>query len=206
MPSATDETYTAPELRSGTGGDDNVSKAKSHTKNASKHDDGAVKATSQKNDMSNATGCHDHWEDAEHLARNLAAYKEFQENNRKPTDGAQGGSSPTARDDEGEISGKKRSRGQNASSPNKKQKSHGLKHDEPSGTAGDKDRVPKEGQKVQWNSIAGYVDGEVVEVVYEEKSVDGKSVKGSKEDPRVVLRSDASGKICVHKPEAVWFD
>ena len=211
MPSKTDETYTVPELRSGTGGEDDASntsksKSKSNAKPSIKHDDGAVKATSQKSDMSNATGCHDHWENPEHLARNLAAYKEFQANNREPTGTSREESSAEAQDEQGETTGKKRNRVSSSSSPNKKQKSNGSKHDESSGTAGAKDRVPKEGQKVQWKSIAGYVYGEVVEVVYEERSVDGKNVKGSKEDPRVVLRSDASGKICVHRPEAVYFE
>lgn len=77
--------------------------------------------------------------------------------------------------------------------------------EEPSGTAGDKTRVPEKGQKVQWHSLPGYVNGEVVEVAYEEKTVEGKTVKASKNDPRVVLRSEASGKIAVHKPQAVYF-
>lgn len=42
--------------------------------------------------------------------------------------------------------------------------------------------------------------------MYEEKEVDGKKIKASKEDPRVVLKSDASGKICVHKPAVVYWE
>ena len=122
-------------------------------------------------------------------------YQKFLESNRKSKGSAQE-----------DHPGKKRGRGANAEAPSKKQKSAGGKHDEPIGAAGDKTRVPKKGQKVQWHSLPGYVDGEVVEVLYEEKTVDGKSVKASKEDPRVVLKSESSGKICVHKPEAVYFD
>ncbi|KAK7521976.1 hypothetical protein IWZ03DRAFT_435472, partial [Phyllosticta citriasiana] len=84
----------------------------------------------------------------------------------------------------------------------------GSKHDkaEPPAKQGSKDRLPKEGQHVHWKALPGYVEGEVVEIVDEEKEVEGKQVKGSKGDPRIVLRSKSTGKICVHKPEAVFFD
>lgn len=59
---------------------------------------------------------------------------------------------------------------------------------------------------MHWHSLPGYIEGEVVEVVYEEKEVDGKKVKGAEDDPRVVLKSSGSGKIAVHKPEAIFFD
>ncbi|KAK5003335.1 hypothetical protein LTR28_010295, partial [Elasticomyces elasticus] len=68
--------------------------------------------------------------------------------------------------------------------------------------AGSKGRLPKKGQIVQWKSLPGYVDGEVIEVATEEKEVQGKKVKASKDDPRVVLKSTSSGKIAVHRPEA----
>jgi hypothetical protein len=169
----------------------NTSKAKDTRKDVSEPN-GSSKAdtTSQRTDYKSAKNCTEHWEDPGHLEKNLQAYKTFQEQNRKSAK-------------EGDKA-KKRSQAANGNSPNKKQKSSSK--DEPLGAAGSITRVPKHGQKVQWHSIAGYVDGEVVEVVYEEKEVEGKKAKGSKEDPRVVLRSDASGKICVHKPDAVYFD
>lgn len=115
--------------------------------------------------------------------------------------------------------GQKRGRGKQSSATNKKQKDNsgkgkqnggtvGSKHDsaEAPAPAGSADRLPKKGQKVQWKSLPGYVDGEVVEIVYEEKEVDGKQVKGKKNDPRIVLKSSSSGKTAVHKPEAVYFD
>ncbi|KAK8213371.1 hypothetical protein M8818_002670 [Zalaria obscura] len=119
----------------------------------------------------------------------------------------------------GAKAGQKRSRGkQSDDSSNKKQKESsgkakqsktvGSKHQssEAPAPAGSKDRLPKQGQKVQWKSLPGYIDGEVVEVVYEEKEVDGKQVKGSEKDPRIVLKSSSSGKIAVHKPEAIFFE
>jgi hypothetical protein len=172
----------------------NTSKAKEARKNVSEANGSSGNdASSQKTDYKSAKNCTEHWEDPEHLEKNLQAYKTFQEKNRKYAK------------DAGDQA-KKRSHGANGSSPNKKQKSNSSKHDEPKGAAGSKTRVPKQGQKVQWHSLPGYVDGEVVEVVYEEKEVEGKKAKGSKEDPRVVLKSASSGKICVHKPEAVFFD
>jgi hypothetical protein len=131
-------------------------------------------------DKKSITDCTTHWDDPEHMERNQQEYKKFLEENRNA----------------------KSTHDANSGSPNKKPK----KHDEPTGAAGDKTRVPKQGQDAQWHSIAGYVDGSVVEVVYEEKEVEGKGVKGSKEDPRIVLRSAKSGKVVVHKPEAVYFE
>jgi hypothetical protein len=169
----------------------NTAKSKRDSKNASEDGSNEKDATTQKKGYSTATDCISHWEDPEHLEKNLQAYKTFQEKNR-------------ATDKSNAEQAKKRGNASNGNTPNKKQKSSGK--DEPRGAAGSITRVPKKGQQVQWHSLPGYVDGEVVEVVYEEKEVDGKKVKASKEDPRVVLKSATSGKICVHKPEVVYFD
>ncbi|OWY43563.1 hypothetical protein AA0120_g9306 [Alternaria tenuissima] len=170
----------------------NTSKAAHARKDASKEDD---TNTYTKIEKKSKTDCTTQWDDPDHMENDQREYQKFLESNRKSKGSAQE-----------DHPGKKRGRGANAEAPSKKQKSAGGKHDEPIGAAGDKTRVPKKGQKVQWHSLPGYVDGEVVEVLYEEKTVDGKSVKASKEDPRVVLKSESSGKICVHKPEAVYFD
>ncbi|KAF2026125.1 hypothetical protein EK21DRAFT_92667 [Setomelanomma holmii] len=179
----------------------NHSKANGARKDAEKSNssNGSDKpASSQKKDYSNAVACTTHWEDPEHMERNFQAYKDFK--------GQQGRKYSKDEGSGSEEQAKKRSNGASSSSSNKKQKTNANKHDEPSGTAGSKTRVPQKGQQVQWKALPGYVDGLVVEVVYGEKKVDGKNIKASKEDPRVVLKSDASGKICIHKPEAVYFD
>ncbi|ETN42667.1 uncharacterized protein HMPREF1541_01824 [Cyphellophora europaea CBS 101466] len=67
-------------------------------------------------------------------------------------------------------------------------------------------RLPKKGTKAYWKAMPGWVDGDVVEVLKKGKSVDGKQVKASKDDPKVVLKSSSSGKICVHKVDNVYFD
>lgn len=74
------------------------------------------------------------------------------------------------------------------------------------GKQGSNDRLPKEGQQVHWKAMPGYVDGEVVEILKKGKTVDGKSVKASPSDVKIVLKSNKSGKICVHKPSACYYD
>lgn len=85
----------------------------------------------------------------------------------------------------------------------------GSKHmnaDEPA-QRGSADRLPKKGQKAFWKAMPGIVEGTVQEVLTQGKSVDGKNVKASKDDPKIVLKSSAkSGKICVHKPDACFYD
>ncbi|KAH7123998.1 hypothetical protein B0J11DRAFT_435282 [Dendryphion nanum] len=186
---------------------ENTSKAMEARKNASKKedDDEVMQGTEAKD-------CSQHWENAAQSKDEHEQYRKFKSQEKtlnqehsgegEHTDSERGNSEGA--EDQGEST-IKRGRGANQSGPNKKHKKSGSK-DQARGTAGDKTRVPEVGQKVQWKSLPGFVDGEVIEVVYDEKKVDGKSVKGSKEDPRIVLKSSSSGKIAIHKPEAVYFD
>lgn len=108
-------------------------------------------------------------------------------------------------DDDGNKGQKKQKTGPK---DGKKNGTVGSKHDKADAPAqqGSTDRLPKKGHKnVHWKALPGWVEGEVVEIVRSSKSVQGKQVKGSKDDPRIVLRSK-SGKICVHKPDNVYFD
>lgn len=85
----------------------------------------------------------------------------------------------------------------------------GSKHDKaaPPAQQGSNTRLPRKGQTAHWKAMPGWVDGKVVEILTASKSVDGKQVKASKDEPRIVLKSNAkSGKICVHKPDNVYFD
>lgn len=84
----------------------------------------------------------------------------------------------------------------------------GSKHmdaDEPA-PRGSADRLPKKGAQVTWKAMPGYVDGSVEEVLTSGKTVDGKSVKASKGDPKIVLKSNKSGKVCVHKPDSCFYE
>ena len=88
-------------------------------------------------------------------------------------------------------------------------KTMGSKHDkaDPPAAQASADRLPKKGQTVHWKAMPGWVEGSVVEILTKDKKVEGKQVKASKEDPRIVLKSHGpSGKSAVHKPQAVYFD
>ena len=112
------------------------------------------------------------------------------------------------RDDADEKPSSKKQKETTASSKKKSDNTIGSKHDkaDPPAEQGSKSRLPKKGQTVHWKSLPGWVEGSVVEVVKTSKEVDGKQVKASKDDPRIVLKSSSSGKIAVHKPDAVYFD
>lgn len=84
----------------------------------------------------------------------------------------------------------------------------GSKHmssDEPA-PRGSNNRLPEKGQKAFWKAMPGIVDGTVEEVLKKGKNVAGKQVKASEDDPKIILKSAKSGKICVHKPDACFYD
>ena len=162
----------------------------------------------EKSHRANAKDCTAFWEDEEHLEQNMKDFQEFRahHNNSHPTgDSASNGSNSG---DHGEVpGGMKRGRGANqAGNQSKKTKSEDRDKDPSKLPRGDKTRVPGVGQHVHWKSGNGYAKGEVVEVLYEEKEVEGQKAEASKEDPRVVVKTDSSGKPAVHKPEDVYFD
>jgi hypothetical protein len=130
-----------------------------------------------------------------------AAAAEANDDAEDDADGSQGS-------DAEQTTAKKRGGGANVreGADKKKKKTSNGNRGEPSGTAGDKTRVPEKGQKVQLSASPGIVNGEVIEVIYEEKTVEGQLVKASKEDPHIVLKNEASGEVSVHKPDAVYFD
>lgn len=161
----------------------------------------------EKSHRAGATDCTQHWEDEQHLEQNKKDFQEFRADARKSSSSAgSAASGGSDSGDHGEVpGGMKRGRGANqAGSQSKKAKSEER---DPSGLPrGDKTRVPAVGQHVHWKAGKGYAKGEVVEVLYEEKEIEGQQAKASKEDPRLVLRTDSSGKLAVHKPEDVYFD
>ena len=113
---------------------------------------------------------------------------------------------------------KRKSANQHSNGTLKKQKPDGDDGNAPPGKVGSKhmdaeepaprgsaERLPKKGQHVQWKAMPGYVNGSVEEILTSAKNVDRKSVKAGKDDPKIVLKSHASGKICVHKPQACFY-
>lgn len=160
-----------------------------------------------KSHRASAKDCTEHWEDEEHLEQNKKDFQEFRaQHNKSSSSGSASGGSDS--DLHGEVpGGMKRGRGANlpgSGNPSKKAKSEER---DPSGLPrGDKTRVPSVGQHVHWKHGKGYAKGEVVEVLYEEREVEGKKAEASKEDPRLVLKTDSSGRLAVHKPEDCYFD
>lgn len=61
----------------------------------------------------------------------------------------------------------------------------------------------KQGDKVQWNTSQGRTEGEVQRKVTEETKVGGTTLKGSKDDPVYIVKSDKSGKEAGHKAGAL---
>ncbi|CDU25894.1 uncharacterized protein SPSC_06065 [Sporisorium scitamineum] len=89
-------------------------------------------------------------------------------------------------------------------------KTYGSKHDTtdaPAAHNATPTHLPPKGTNVTWKAMPGWVKGHVLDIITSNTTIEGKSVKASKEDPRIVLKSHGpSGKIAVHKPHAEWFD
>ncbi len=61
----------------------------------------------------------------------------------------------------------------------------------------------RKGDKVQWSSHGSTVEGTVEEKITTRTEAGGRTVNASAERPQYLVRSDASGKTAVHKPEAL---
>lgn len=61
----------------------------------------------------------------------------------------------------------------------------------------------KPGDKVQWESSQGTIDGTVKKKLTEPTDIKGHHVAASKEDPQYLVASDKTGKEAAHKPTAL---
>jgi Hypervirulence associated proteins TUDOR domain len=61
----------------------------------------------------------------------------------------------------------------------------------------------QKGDKVRWNTSQGETHGKVVDVKTSDFSIEGTDLKASKDDPRIVVESDKSGKRAAHRPDAL---
>ena len=66
----------------------------------------------------------------------------------------------------------------------------------------------KKGDRVRWNTPQGKTSGAVVEKVTGTRRVanegqQGTEVKGSPDEPRYVVESEATGKRAAHRPDAL---
>lgn len=116
----------------------------------------------------------------------------FDDDEADQDDEEEGGSEAEGEEDEDEDdtkAGDKRKAKSQSNGTTKKQKGNappgkvGSKHmdDKEPAPRGSADRLPKKGQKITWKAMPGFVEGKVTEVLTSGKTVDGKSVKASKE-------------------------
>jgi hypothetical protein len=61
----------------------------------------------------------------------------------------------------------------------------------------------KPGDKVQWESSQGTIEGSVKKKLTEPTDIKGHHVAASKEDPQYLVTSDKTGKEAAHKPTAL---
>ena len=61
----------------------------------------------------------------------------------------------------------------------------------------------KKGAKVQWNSLHGVVEGEVVRKLTSDTDIKSHHVKASEDEPQYLVRSDKTGAEAAHKPDAL---
>ncbi|KAL9108105.1 MAG: hypothetical protein Q9227_007080 [Pyrenula ochraceoflavens] len=133
--------------------------------------------------------------------------EEEDEEEGKGEDGAEEEPQPGQKRTKAPATSSKKQKSNSGSAKSKSNGTVGSKHqpaDAPAPQAS-ADRLPDKGQSVTWKALPGWVEGEVIEILRQNKEVDGKNVKASQNDPRIVMKSK-SGKVCVHKPEAVYFE
>ena len=61
----------------------------------------------------------------------------------------------------------------------------------------------KKGDKVEWNSLNGPVEGVVVRKLTSDMQIKGHHVKASEDDPQYLVKSDKTGAEAAHKPDAL---
>lgn len=61
----------------------------------------------------------------------------------------------------------------------------------------------KKGDKVQWNSSQGKIKGTVQKTVTAPIDIEGHHVAASEDNPEIIVKSDKTGKIAAHRPDAV---
>jgi hypothetical protein len=64
-------------------------------------------------------------------------------------------------------------------------------------------RSLKPGDKVEWDTSGGHAVGTVVRKQTSATTIKGHKVAASPDNPEYIVKSDKSGKIAAHKPEAL---
>ena len=66
-----------------------------------------------------------------------------------------------------------------------------------------KKRGLKRGDKVSWNSRQGEISGTVEKKLTGEMEIEGHHVAASPDDPEYLVKSDRTGAVAAHKPDAL---
>jgi len=61
----------------------------------------------------------------------------------------------------------------------------------------------KKGDKVQWNSLNGPIEGVVVKKLTSDIQIKDHHVKASEDNPQYLVKSDKTGAEAAHKPDAL---
>ena len=61
----------------------------------------------------------------------------------------------------------------------------------------------KTGDKVAWDASQGEIKGTVQKTITEPTEIKGHHVAASPENPEVIVKSDKTGAIAAHKPDAL---
>jgi hypothetical protein len=61
----------------------------------------------------------------------------------------------------------------------------------------------KKGDKVEWESSQGTIEGTVEKKLTQPTDIKGHHVAASKEEPQYLVKSDKTGKEAAHKPESL---
>lgn len=61
----------------------------------------------------------------------------------------------------------------------------------------------KKGDKVQWNSLNGTIEGVIVRKLTSDTQIKDHHVKASEDDPQYLVKSDKTGAEAAHKPDAL---
>lgn len=62
-------------------------------------------------------------------------------------------------------------------------------------------KLPKKGDKVEWDASQGTVKGTVEAIVTKDTKIKSHVAKATKDNPQVLVHSDKTGAKAVHKPE-----
>jgi hypothetical protein len=68
------------------------------------------------------------------------------------------------------------------------------------------DNQPRPGDAVTWQSHGSTAHGHVEAKITADTKAAGRTVRAADDDPQYLVRSDKSGKVAVHRPEALEQD